>query len=114
MGSESFALDPGNECVFTTTQFVTCVVTQHLKQRVTRGDIAFDHQNSGGTGHETIQWDAVLLHEFNQAALRDSPVFGTGDSISLNVTLVEPFAHRTCRDIANLGNFTGGQNFFCS
>ena len=54
----------------------------------------------------------MLLHEFDQAALRDPPVFGTGDSVSLDVTLVEPFAHRPGRDIADLGNFTGGQNFF--
>ena len=95
-----------------TTQLVTSVVAQHLEQGVTGGHIAFDDQHPGGSGHQAIQRDAVLLHEFDQAALRDPPVFGTGDSVSLDVTLVEPFAHRACRDIADLGNFAGGQNFF--
>src|ERR1039457_2747048 len=51
-----------------------------------------------------------MLHEADQLVQRNPSILAAGDSVSIQRPRVEPFAHGSRGDVANLRNLTGRQN----
>jgi hypothetical protein len=54
----------------------------------------------------------MLLHKTDELINGNAPVFAAGNAISAQSARIEPFAHGARGDIADFGDFAGGENVF--
>ena len=55
---------------------------------------------------------AVFFQEPDEVFARDAAVLAAGDAVTPEPARIEPLAHRPRRDLADLRDLAGGENFF--
>ena len=63
-------------------------------------------------GHQTVQRHAVIFHELDQLRQRNAAVFAAWNAVARQRAGIEPFADGARGNVANLGDFAGGEHVF--
>jgi hypothetical protein len=112
MRLEALALEPGLEGARGDADFVVGLLGENLGER--GGDFALvvGDQHAGAPGRDALHGNAMGPHELEQLAHGDAAVFRARDAVALQAARVEPLGDGSRGDIADLGDFTGGQHVF--
>lgn len=65
-------------------------------------------------GWDHVSWESLLFHEGYEVLFWDSAVLGTWESVSFEVSCVEPFAYCSWCYVADFGDLSCGVDFHFS
>ena len=110
MRPETFALHTGGEEAVAGVDVEVRLFGKHRGECVDDPLVLITDQNSRATAHQAVHRDVMLPHEGQKVADRDATVLRARNAISLELPGVEPLAHRTAGDVADLRHLAGGED----
>jgi len=91
MRAEAFAGEACGEGGVGDLGVVVCLFCEDGAEDIGDFLVGINDEDSGGACGDAFHWDVVCLHEAIELGHWDAAVLGPGDSVSLELSRIEPF-----------------------
>lgn len=112
MRSEAFAGESCGECGVGDLGVVVGLFGEDCIEDIGDFLVGIDDEDSGGACGDAVHRDMVGFHEAVELGDGDPSVFGAWDSVSLELTGIEPFGDGSWGNIADFGDLTCCEDIF--